>query len=85
MEGREESFMVIFKDIKKQSMSPKQREKTILKLETDSQEIWMLEFLNRELECVILELTVPKGGLTKDIVKEKGKSQITLGFVGLNA
>lgn len=85
MEGREESFMVIFKDIKKQSMSPKQREKTILKLETDSQEIWMLEFLNRELECVILELTVPKEGLTKDIVKEKGKSQITLGFVGLNA
>ena len=45
----------------------------------------MLEFLNRELECVILELTVPKGGLTKEIVEEKGTSQITLGFVGLNA
>lgn len=44
MEGREESFMVIFKDIKKESMSPKRREKTILKLERDSQEIWMLEF-----------------------------------------
>ena len=54
MEGREESFMVIFKDIKKQSMSPKQREKTILKLETDSQEIWMLEFLNRDKLKVLI-------------------------------
>ena len=26
-----------------------------------------------------------KRGLTKDTVEEKGKSQITLGFVGLNA
>lgn len=61
IDSREESLTVIFRDIKKQSMLPKRREKTILKLERDSQVIWMLGFLNREFVCVIMELTVPKG------------------------
>lgn len=81
MERREESFMVIIKDIKKQNTLPKWREKTILKLETDSQVIWMLGFLNRQFECVIMELTVSEGDWPKILYKRKARARSHLGLL----